>query len=261
MKLKRLEEMEREEIIESRRARIRSPDYSSTVKNKSTPLLLKQNETDIEANVIRAILSRQNYLTKLTKVMLNGNIVSDDTLKLLGHIRTSTVDAVEAIGEWKNTQKGNPEFLWEGINYLLEIPSDLDYLGSIRPLTNDLGFSLTRNPFILPSNLDQADSKPNEKDDSTTIDGITIRRIKYCERLIKQEEEEYGIISRDRDGSLLLALPEPKKKTKTTMKKGKSLPALHDSVSERNLENESQMSEESLSPDNKNISDDIVTSV
>lgn len=105
--------------------------------------------------------------------------------------------------------------LWNDLNYILTIPSDLDFLSNIKPLVKLLGFDLIRNPFVLPSNLDKSTSEPDPKNDNTYIDGITIGRIKECERTIKAEEEKYGVISRDREGNFILEIPDkvpPKRK-------------------------------------------------
>lgn len=59
----------------------------------------------LEANVIRCILTRENYLDKLARILLEGNVLSDETLSALNHIRNSTVTTIEAINEWKTVQK------------------------------------------------------------------------------------------------------------------------------------------------------------
>lgn len=46
-------------------------------------------------------------------------------------------------------------FLWNGINYLLKIPSDLDYLADYLAIKRWVGFTLTRNPFCVPYPLEE----------------------------------------------------------------------------------------------------------
>ena len=40
--------------------------------------------------------------------------------------------------------------MWNGINYLLKIPSDLDYIEGYKAVTTWIGFSIRRNPFCVP---------------------------------------------------------------------------------------------------------------
>jgi len=44
--------------------------------------------------------------------------------------------------------------MWDGINYLLKMPSDLDYLDGYVAIKNWMGFPLTRNPFCVPYPMD-----------------------------------------------------------------------------------------------------------
>lgn len=211
----------------------------------------------LEANVIRCILTRENYLDKLARILLEGNVLSDETLSALNHIRNSTVTTIEAINEWKTVQKKeNDPFMWNDLNYILTIPSDLDFLSNIKPLVKLLGFDLIRNPFVLPSNLDKSTSEPDPKNDNTYIDGITIGRIKECERTIKAEEEKYGVISRDREGNFILEIPDkvpPKKKNQLNPKilKSSSMPTLPYSQKQQQFENSL---EPTIEEDDGNIS-------
>ena len=45
-------------------------------------------------------------------------------------------------------------FMWDGINYLLKMPSDLDYLDKYLAIKKWLGFSIVRNPFCVPFGMD-----------------------------------------------------------------------------------------------------------
>lgn len=40
--------------------------------------------------------------------------------------------------------------MWNGINYLLKMPSDLDYMAEYKAITDWLGFSIVRNPCCIP---------------------------------------------------------------------------------------------------------------
>jgi hypothetical protein len=45
-------------------------------------------------------------------------------------------------------------FIWNGLNYLLKMPSDLDYLADYLAVQRWTGFPLTRNPFCVPFPMD-----------------------------------------------------------------------------------------------------------
>jgi hypothetical protein len=45
--------------------------------------------------------------------------------------------------------------MWNGVNYLLKMPSDLDYLGDYLAIKRWVGFTLTRNPFCVPYPLEE----------------------------------------------------------------------------------------------------------
>ena len=46
-------------------------------------------------------------------------------------------------------------FMWNGINYILKMPSDLDYLAEYLAIKRWVGFSLIRNPFCVPYPLEE----------------------------------------------------------------------------------------------------------
>ena len=51
-------------------------------------------------------------------------------------------------------------FVWDGVNYMLKMATDLDFLDSVRPLRRTLGYPLIRNPFVTPFSLDQLPPDP-----------------------------------------------------------------------------------------------------
>lgn len=112
-----------------------------------------------ELEVLKAILLREGYLHRIAETA-----ASKEALKtvptalpdLLDLCRIATVEVVEAIAKWRQAQPGKSTlpFDWNGINYLLKIPSDLDFLAENRPLVAWLGFEVTRNPFVVPLPLE-----------------------------------------------------------------------------------------------------------
>jgi hypothetical protein len=44
--------------------------------------------------------------------------------------------------------------MWNGMNYLLKMPSDLDYLDDFKAIRKWMGFPMIRNPFAIPFPLE-----------------------------------------------------------------------------------------------------------
>ena len=51
-------------------------------------------------------------------------------------------------------------FVWNGVNYLLKISSDLDFLSRFSEVETWFGFSLVRNPFVVAVCLDKRPATP-----------------------------------------------------------------------------------------------------
>ncbi|KAL7688627.1 putative IQ motif, EF-hand binding protein [Plasmopara halstedii] len=144
------------------------PQFSSaTFENENT---IRLPDSGKELEVLKCILLREGYLQRLRSASTVGHVGGihlADTLNLLDLLRTATLEAVEAIVVWRHAkQKGErngnlqsvsePEqYKWNGINYLLKLASDLEFLNKHTGLTESLGFTLHRNPFILALNLDR----------------------------------------------------------------------------------------------------------
>ncbi|CAN0145147.1 unnamed protein product [Scytosiphon promiscuus] len=120
-------------------------------------------DESVETDVIKAILLREEYIGRLqahleSQVFQFGKdqAAFDDLLGLLDLLRFTTVDAVEAIQRWRRA-RGNHSapFSWNSVNYLLKIPSDLDFVHCHKSVRTWLNFDLRRNPFLLPMPLER----------------------------------------------------------------------------------------------------------
>ncbi|KAJ8599096.1 hypothetical protein CTAYLR_008867, partial [Chrysophaeum taylorii] len=119
---------------------------------------LKSFNPEQELETIKAILLREGYVkrleTALNEWLSAGGVVPDAVGDLFDVLRASTMDVVEMITKWRLAIGRPAPFLWNGMNYLLKIPSDLDDLDHLGALRRWVGFSLKRNPFVLPLPLD-----------------------------------------------------------------------------------------------------------
>ena len=112
---------------------------------------------ELELEVLKAILLREGYLHRIAEVAGTkeaAKTVPTALPDLLDLCRIATVEVVEAVASWRSAQRQPLPFDWNGINYLLKIPSDLDFLAANRPLVAWLGFDLARNPFVVPLPLE-----------------------------------------------------------------------------------------------------------
>ncbi|OQS02859.1 hypothetical protein THRCLA_04807 [Thraustotheca clavata] len=111
----------------------------------------------MELDILKTIILREDYIARLVEMS-----ESDSPMALIGAmantldlLRITTVEVVEAIVQWRKRQQKYLPFKWNGINYLLKLPSDLDFFQQCDVMVNWLGFSMERNPFIMPDNLDR----------------------------------------------------------------------------------------------------------
>ncbi len=105
-----------------------------------------------EYEVLRSILQREHYLQKLYQVVRTvGKKFKPEVADSLDLVRTSTVEVVENIVKWRKVKEDpDASFIWNGLHYLLKMPSDLDYLAEYLAIQKWMGFPLTRNPFCIP---------------------------------------------------------------------------------------------------------------
>lgn len=110
-----------------------------------------------ELEILKTILVREGYLQRLVQASSHGRISGShlgDTVDLLDLLRIATLEVVETVSAWRKKKRSQEPYKWNSVNYLLKIPSDLDFLQKHSGLVQWLGFTLERNPFVLPMNLD-----------------------------------------------------------------------------------------------------------
>lgn len=103
-----------------------------------------------ELEVVKAIILREEYVLRVRQLLQNHKFKfrneqggSHDLLALLDLLRSTTVDTVEAIQQWREVQGRPDPFVWDGANYLLKILIDLDFL-------DDHKVSIIRHRFFPP---------------------------------------------------------------------------------------------------------------
>jgi hypothetical protein len=135
----------------------------------------KSSETpaaQAEYEVLRAILAREGYLSRLHDIVRTvGKKFKPEIGDLLDLIRISSLDVIQAIEKWRETKgDSNATFVWNGLNYLLKMPSDLDYLADYLAIQKWMGFPLIRNPFCIPYPLESNNQNIEELINPQNID-------------------------------------------------------------------------------------------
>jgi len=124
-----------------------------------------QELADLELDVTKCILLRESYLEKCENAATatsERDIHDPERLvDLLDRLRMVSVETVEAIGKWRQRALSGAyakprQYMWQGLNYLLKMAVDMDTFETcmsekgIVILKQWLGFSLRRNPFVIP---------------------------------------------------------------------------------------------------------------
>lgn len=100
------------------------------------PKMRQSQYETAEIEVVKTILLREEYIGRIKANLDNQGSkfgkdqgAFDHVLGLIDLLRSTTVDACEAIQQWRRAEGlRNVPFIWKGMNYLLKIPVDLDFL-------------------------------------------------------------------------------------------------------------------------------------
>ena len=132
------------------------PNVSTDKSGMTISVDSSAEESHAELEVLKAILNRESYLSRLhASVRTIDKKFKAEIADVLDFIRAASVDVVEALVSWREVKKDHDcTFIWNGINYLLKMGSDLDFLVKYRAVNEWIGFSLVRNPFVVPLPLE-----------------------------------------------------------------------------------------------------------
>lgn len=105
----------------------------------------------MELEVLKAVMAREAYLERLQRQAKGmTKRFQDEVADTLDLLRVASVEVVEAVIAWREVCGPEAVFQWNSVNYLLKMPSDLDYLENHKVIRKWLGFPLKRNPFVIP---------------------------------------------------------------------------------------------------------------
>ncbi|CAM9446504.1 unnamed protein product, partial [Sphacelaria rigidula] len=88
-----------------------------------------------ELEFIKSIILREEYVARVRQCLHDHHSKFGRDHEVLSHLigildllRSATIDAVEAVQQWRGKHGHLNPFIWDGANYLLKISVDLDFL-------------------------------------------------------------------------------------------------------------------------------------
>ena len=170
-----------------------------------------KQEAMAEVEILQKIIVREGLLGELRKLVKSQNDVSNclgEVIELVKALRYQTLDAIEDIHAWQDVQSVPRPFMFKGLNYLVKIKGDLDFLDLYDEITERFCFEFKSNPLayrdggnlIIGYNFDRSDlnAANNLKNGITqkVVDGIDIMRLRNAEKII---QNEFNRLSKERN--------------------------------------------------------------
>jgi hypothetical protein len=173
------------------------------------PNIVDDHRLDItETEILQSITIRERLLSELTKIVNSGSDISSlfsEIVEMVKAVRFETVDLIESIARWKSQQVTGRPFLFKGVNYLLKIMSDLDFLDNYDDVVERFGFEFKSNPLAYkgggsiisiegttlrikdPDNYLQGVLKSYYDGAYNVVDGTEVVRLHNAEKVIREE--------------------------------------------------------------------------
>jgi hypothetical protein len=163
----------------------------------------------MEIEIIQKIVVRENMLLDLHKLVENNSDVTacmSEVTELIKAVRWQTVEIIEDIRHWRSSLMSPMPFLFRGVNYLLKVATDFDFLDSYDEIIERYCFEFRYNPLAYRQGGDSQSyivgpmttlstiitRKPPPPltaffNSKMSIDGIELFRLKNCEKDIQDE--------------------------------------------------------------------------
>jgi len=111
----------------------------------------------VQHSVITKIEQREVFIKRLQRLDLrarngtNPDILSEVASMILS-LRTTSVELIEFIQQWRSTQKTPRVFSWNDGDYICKMFCDLNWL-HLSSFSTHIPFSVENNPFLLPLHM------------------------------------------------------------------------------------------------------------
>jgi hypothetical protein len=167
--------------------------------------IIGNDDAAVEIEILQKIVIRENFLNELRKLIENQNdILSclNEVVEIVKALRFQTVDIVEGIHNWLKHRLNPVPFLYRGMNYLLKIANDLDYLDQYDDIIEKFCFEFKNNPMCyrgggdiirgFPQDFNQHFQRPPPSmagyfHNDMFLDGVEMFRLRNAEKIIQDE--------------------------------------------------------------------------
>ncbi|GMF14049.1 unnamed protein product [Phytophthora lilii] len=191
-----------------------SLDSSVLGDSASTPLVFPpcaSFEKPYDLDIVRKIVEREGCLEALQQLLASAKKPQQPRISgiskspivfqsVIDQLRSVSVQIVEEIEQWQHRQKAKAQttnFKWRGVNYLLKMTADLDFLASFRGvglLESLQVLRLTQNPFLAEMHLDHPALREFDVESALKLFGnwvgdVSMRRVFPASRLLFCERE------------------------------------------------------------------------
>ncbi|KAG7377684.1 hypothetical protein PHYPSEUDO_011156 [Phytophthora pseudosyringae] len=188
-------------------------------------------EKPYDLDIVRRIVEREGCLEALQQLLgaakkphqarISGISKAPMVFQsVIDQLRSVSVQIVEDIDQWQQTQKAKAQatsFKWRGVNYLLKMTADLDFLSSFRgvALLESLQvLRLTHNPFLALMHLDHPALREEDPESAVQLLGnwvgdVSMRRVFPASKLLFHEREAEARRRQIRLGRQVPENPEP----------------------------------------------------
>ncbi|KAL3674793.1 hypothetical protein V7S43_000721 [Phytophthora oleae] len=188
---------------------------SSVFRSSASPVLVfppcASFEQPYDLNIVRKIVEREGCLEALQQLLgaakrpqqprISGISKAPMVFQsVIDQIRSVSVQIVEDIDRWQQEQSAKAQatnFKWRGVNYLLKMTSDLDFLQSFRgvDLLESLQvLRLTQNPFLAQIHLDHPALREEDQEYAVRMFGnwvgdVSMRRVFPASKMLLRERD------------------------------------------------------------------------
>lgn len=157
-----------------------------------------------DVEILQKIIVRERLLSELSRLLKGGSDVSavlSEAIELIKALRYETVEIIEDIHNWQNAQSTVRPFLFKGMNYLIKIARDLDFLDSYDDVVERFCFEFKCNPLAYRGGGNVITGRETNNTDNylkgllksyydsglTNVDGIDVVRLHNAEKMVQNE--------------------------------------------------------------------------
>lgn len=157
-----------------------------------------------DVEILQKIIVRERLLSELARLLKSGSdvmAVLGEVSELIKALRFETLEIIEEISRWQQIQGTPRPFLFKGMNYLIKIAHDLDFLDQYDDVIERFCFDFKCNPLAYRGGGNVITGREYKNSESylkgilksyyegglTTVDGIDVVRLHNAEKIVQNE--------------------------------------------------------------------------